>query len=145
MSPRANTIIKSKKRVVSFAGKNTSCRHIDEAAVSPGGETGDDGDADGDDDSDAGGDADDDGSSDKPRPKSRRREPLPVGTSPLFTVQQSATYLNCSPQLLDKLRHKGGGPAFVRVGNDLIRYTKADLDRYIAKRTFKNTAQAALE
>jgi predicted DNA-binding transcriptional regulator AlpA len=137
VSPRANTIIKNKERgVISFAGTR------------PGAADSDDDSADGDhvngDADDDGGDADDSngGSDDDPKPKSKPRKPElpPVGTA-LLTTQQAAGYLACSPQFLDKLRHKGGGPAYVRLGTDLIRYTKAELDRYIAKRTFKNTAQ----
>src|SRR5262245_36349487 len=157
MSPRSNTILKSKKHVVTFAGKGGISRRIRKPRSGVGNEGGtdddfgdsvddDDGDdvssgEDGDDAGDVdGSDTDDGGDNNKPKSKPRRPEPLPTG-SDLFTTQQAATYLNCSPQLLDKLRHRGGGPAFVRLGGDLVRYSRVALDHYVASRTFKNVAQ----
>jgi hypothetical protein len=64
---------------------------------------------------------------------------------PLLTTAEAAAYLGCSKSLLDKLRVRGGGPDFVQVSNDLVRYELSALNRFIAARTRKNTAQVALE
>jgi excisionase family DNA binding protein len=59
--------------------------------------------------------------------------------SPLLDVTEAATYLRCSPSYLNKLRHTGGGPLFVKLGTKVL-YRRTDLDRYIDKRVHKSTA-----
>jgi excisionase family DNA binding protein len=69
----------------------------------------------------------------------------PATGPPLLTTRQAAEYLNCSKSLLDKLRVRGGGPEYVQVSDDLVRYAKSALDEYIAARTRRNTAQVNVE
>jgi hypothetical protein len=74
------------------------------------------------------------------KPPPRRAKPPPANTD-LFTTQEAAGFLNCSPQTLDKMRRAGGGPTYVMIGEDLIRYPRAELDNYIVSRVRANTAQ----
>jgi excisionase family DNA binding protein len=68
----------------------------------------------------------------------------PTG-SELLTVREAAIYLRCSRSLLNKLRVRGGGPKFINLGGDLIRYHRRDLDDFVEARTFRNTAQVVVE
>jgi hypothetical protein len=160
VAPRSNAVIKSKKRVISFAGKSERSTPARDHRSRP--EVTDDTDVDDNDvvdDDDDGGDsgtesndgdsgeggADSDSTAGEEvtyKPPPRRAKPPPTDTD-LFTVQEAAGYLNCSPQTLDKMRRTGKpqGPAYVMIGDDLIRYHRAELERYIASRQFTNTAQ----
>ena len=122
MSPRFNTAIKRKKRVVSFAGKSEQRVSVRARRAQAG------------------------IANNKPpyKPPPRRAKPPPANTD-LFTTQEAAGYLNCSPQTLDKMRRTGTGPPYVLIGDDLIRYQRAELDRYTASRVRTNTAQQAKE
>lgn len=51
-----------------------------------------------------------------------------------FTVPEAASYLRVSKQLLDKLRHFGGGPVYIRVTQRAIRYERAALDVWMRER-----------
>lgn len=68
---------------------------------------------------------------------------LPPGCSPALDTAQAAAYVGLAPNTLEKLRHYGGGPRFVRYGRRAIRYLKADVDQWLAARTFENTSEAA--
>lgn len=48
-----------------------------------------------------------------------------------FTVKEAADYLRLTPGTLDKLRHYGGGPEFVRISARCIRYERAALDAWM--------------
>jgi hypothetical protein len=74
------------------------------------------------------------------------------GTSPMkattninpdfFDVKGASAYLGgtVSKSTLDKMRIRGDGPQYLKVGQKVI-YTKQHLDRFIAKRTQTSTAQ----
>lgn len=51
-----------------------------------------------------------------------------------FTVREAADYLRVSKQTLDKFRHFGGGPDYIRVTARSIRYERAALDAWMAGR-----------
>jgi excisionase family DNA binding protein len=51
-----------------------------------------------------------------------------------LTVKEAADYLRVSKGTLDKFRHFGGGPAFIRVTTRTIRYERAALDAWMAER-----------
>ena len=50
-------------------------------------------------------------------------------------TSQAASHLGVSRQFLEKLRHTGGGPEFIRVTKRCIRYECAALDQWMAERT----------
>lgn len=54
--------------------------------------------------------------------------------NPYLTVKEAAQYLRVSSQTLDKLRHYGGGPEFVRISARCIRYERAALDAWMTSR-----------
>jgi excisionase family DNA binding protein len=56
-----------------------------------------------------------------------------------FTPTEAAKYLRISVSTLAKLRVYGGGPAFTRIGR-AIRYTRTELDAYMAARTARSTS-----
>lgn len=51
-------------------------------------------------------------------------------TVELLTVDEAAQELNLSASWLNKLRLKGEGPSFIRLGR-LVRYTREDLEAWI--------------
>ena len=57
----------------------------------------------------------------------------------LDTEKEAAAYLNVSPRTLQAWRLRGGGPAYVKLGN-AVRYDRDALDRFITERTRANTA-----
>lgn len=57
----------------------------------------------------------------------------------LDTEREAAAYLNVSPRTLQAWRLRGGGPAFVKLGN-AVRYDRTALDRFIESSTRANTA-----
>lgn len=58
-----------------------------------------------------------------------------------FDTRRAARYLGLSPRTLDGYRVSGAGPAFHRFGNR-VRYRRADLDAWAAKRRATTTAEA---
>ena len=56
-------------------------------------------------------------------------------------TRQAAAWLGLSHRTLEGYRVSGGGPAFHRFGNR-VRYRRADLDAWAAKRGAITTAQA---
>jgi hypothetical protein len=53
---------------------------------------------------------------------------------------EAADYLRVGKSFLAKLRCYGGGPRFAKVGPRFVIYDKADLDSWLASRTFRDTA-----
>ncbi|UOM34870.1 AlpA family transcriptional regulator [Acuticoccus sp. I52.16.1] len=51
-----------------------------------------------------------------------------------FTVDEAGRYTRTSRQFLDKLRHTGGGPEYLRLSPRAIRYEKAALDAWMQAR-----------
>ena len=62
-----------------------------------------------------------------------------AGVGHLLTVEEVAGLLRCSVSSLNKWRLTGRGPPFVRVGSR-VRYSTADLNTYIARRTATSTS-----
>ena len=56
--------------------------------------------------------------------------------------RKAAEYLGLSRAYLDQARCHGTGPRFVRVSRTCILYRKADLDSFLASRSFTSTAEA---
>jgi hypothetical protein len=65
--------------------------------------------------------------------------PPPGALEPLFTVNEAAAILRCSPYSLNRWRLTGGGPQFVYVGRR-VRYRRADLAAFIATSTRLSTS-----
>ena len=58
----------------------------------------------------------------------------------VLTTEQAAEFLQCSVEHLEIARTKGGGPPFSRLGPRLVRYRKAALLDYLAKREVTSTS-----
>ena len=48
-----------------------------------------------------------------------------------FDTLRAAAYTGISPRTLEKLRQKGGGPVFLKLGRSVV-YVKADLDDWLS-------------
>lgn len=58
----------------------------------------------------------------------------------LLSEKQSAEYLGgLTPKALQAWRVRGGGPTFLKIGR-LVRYSKADLDTWLATRRRESTS-----
>lgn len=61
----------------------------------------------------------------------------------VFTVQEAATYLRLSKATLDRLRVRGGGPAYVQtLTRGKVTYRRVDLDMWLASHIVANTSVA---
>lgn len=60
----------------------------------------------------------------------------------LMTTTEAATFLGLSPRTLEGLRRKGGGPAFVAISRNVVRYQPAVLSAWITSRSVAHTAKA---
>ena len=56
---------------------------------------------------------------------------------------QAAAFLGISPRALQKWRVTGRGPKFLRLSARCIRYSQAELDRWVEARVCRATAQYA--
>lgn len=62
----------------------------------------------------------------------------------LLNTEQAARYLGLKPNYLEKLRLIGGGPAFIKItgGAGMVRYTREDLDGWVAASRRRSTSDA---
>lgn len=56
----------------------------------------------------------------------------PVTTPALLTTEQAAEWLTVTPAALRAWRTRGGGPAWIKLGN-LVRYDVADLRAWLTE------------
>ena len=61
----------------------------------------------------------------------------------LMDTDQTAGYLRVSTSSLNQWRSNGNGPPFMKVGT-LVRYSRADLDAWLASRRRTSTADAGV-
>lgn len=62
--------------------------------------------------------------------------------TPLLDERAAAARLNCKPVTLRRWRRVGEGPAFIKVGT-LVRYSAAELERWIAAQTVGGASRKA--
>ena len=60
----------------------------------------------------------------------------------LIDERAAADYLCYSVRALQNWRSRGGGPNFVKVSGRSVRYTRRDLQAWIASKRVANTSQA---
>ncbi|MBU2613763.1 helix-turn-helix domain-containing protein [Patescibacteria group bacterium] len=58
---------------------------------------------------------------------------------PLFTTPAAAEHLGLSPRTLENLRHRGGGPRYVKLGGS-VRYRAVDLDAWVIEGLRESTS-----
>jgi predicted DNA-binding transcriptional regulator AlpA len=61
--------------------------------------------------------------------------------SPFMTSKAAADRLGLSESTLEKLRHKGGGPPFLRLSGRRIAYDVVDLDAWARAKRFGSTSE----
>ena len=59
---------------------------------------------------------------------------IPIHPSALATEAQAAELLNVSVRTLQAWRQRGGGPAFIRLANRLVRYEVREIEEFIKGR-----------
>jgi excisionase family DNA binding protein len=57
----------------------------------------------------------------------------------LLTIGQLAKELNVNPETLRRWRRRGEGPAFMEMGDKLIRYRREDISAWQEKKTVEPT------
>lgn len=57
-----------------------------------------------------------------------------------FNVHQAAAYISCSRKQLEGWRSAGSGPPFIKIGRH-VRYSRRDLDEWMAAARVLNTAE----
>jgi excisionase family DNA binding protein len=67
-------------------------------------------------------------------------DPSVPGGESYLTPAESAQYLRSSTSTLAKLRLKGDGPVFTRIGR-VIRYRRSDLDRWMSDKLARSTSK----
>lgn len=60
----------------------------------------------------------------------------------LLTTQEAGQLLGISPRTLEGYRRKGGGPQFVALSRNVVRYRRADLVAWLEGRIAPHTAKA---
>jgi predicted DNA-binding transcriptional regulator AlpA len=65
-------------------------------------------------------------------------QPLPVR---VLRAPSAAEYVGLSTAMINKLRVKGGGPRFIRLGARAVGYDVRDLDDWIASRRRFSTSE----
>lgn len=60
----------------------------------------------------------------------------------LLTTAEAAERLSLSPRTLEGFRRRGGGPTFVVLSRNAVRYRGSDLRAWIDARTAPHTAMA---
>ncbi|GBQ82337.1 hypothetical protein AA13595_0898 [Gluconacetobacter johannae DSM 13595] len=61
---------------------------------------------------------------------------------PLWTNEQTCTYLQIHPRTLARSRAAGTGPRYVKIGSKFM-YRQEDVEEWLASRTFRHTAAEA--
>jgi predicted DNA-binding transcriptional regulator AlpA len=59
----------------------------------------------------------------------------------LITEREAARFLGYTHRAMQNWRHRGGGPAFVKVSARSIRYRMRDLIDWIDSKTVRNTSE----
>ena len=58
----------------------------------------------------------------------------------LLTPQQAAEHLGLTVRYLEARRHRGGGPAFVKISKTRVRYRIRDLNDFVSERVRTSTS-----
>lgn len=64
-----------------------------------------------------------------------------TSSSPFLNTREAAAYLGVSMSLLEKMRVKGDGPHYIKLGARVI-YTREDLDALMRRRRVRSTSES---
>ena len=59
----------------------------------------------------------------------------------LLSEKEAAAIIGFTPRFLQARRHRGGGPAFIRISQRAVRYTRHDLEKWIDERRRASTSE----
>ena len=59
----------------------------------------------------------------------------------LLSPEQASNWLNLSKSTLAKMRLRGDGPCYIRLGARRVAYRKQDLEDWVAGNSFRSTSQ----
>lgn len=65
---------------------------------------------------------------------------LPNHKQPKLTVREAASYLRVSKSFLDKLRLKGGGPPYIKLGTRRVVYDVLDVEEWATRNRRRATS-----
>jgi excisionase family DNA binding protein len=68
--------------------------------------------------------------------------PTAYTESVLFTAEEAAAFLRTKIRTIERWRHAGGGPPFVKVGRRVC-YQRADLETWLAQQRREHTGASA--
>ena len=63
-------------------------------------------------------------------------------THEILDTFEAAAYIRLSKPTLERLRLKGDGPCYAKMGK-AVRYRRSDLDAWLASRLIRSTSEAA--
>ena len=63
----------------------------------------------------------------------------------LLSPTEAAEYLNMTPRFLEARRTRGGGPPFIRISANRVKYLLADLQEFVAERRRTSTSDTGGE
>ena len=73
--------------------------------------------------------------------QSERGGQSPRGVPQVYSTKEAARLLGVSHRTLEDWRTRGAGPRFIMLGR-LVRYRAIDLERFVNRNDFGNTAEA---
>jgi excisionase family DNA binding protein len=73
--------------------------------------------------------------------QSERTSEPPRSVPQVYTTKEAARLLGVSHRTLEDWRTRGAGPRFIMLGR-LVRYRATDLERFVNRNDFGNTAEA---
>lgn len=62
-------------------------------------------------------------------------------SSPFLSTKAAAERLGYSESTLEKYRHTGDGPPYLKIGKGRIAYDVTELDRWARSRSFRSTSE----
>jgi hypothetical protein len=62
-------------------------------------------------------------------------------TEQLLNTEGAAAKLQLSPRYLEKLRLRGGGPPYVKIARNAVRYRPEDLSAWAAAKVVSSTSE----
>ncbi|MGB8841315.1 MAG: DNA-binding protein [Aliidongia sp.] len=66
--------------------------------------------------------------------------PIPTDPNALLFTAEAAAVLGLSARTLEALRLKGGGPMFVQLARNAVRYRRGRLDEWVSARERRSTS-----
>lgn len=60
-----------------------------------------------------------------------------------LNTDEAGAYCRRSPSTMEKLRHYGGGPKYIKVSARAVVYRKVDLDAWLSSKLVSSTSEVA--